>query len=552
MICGCFRDIILQEQSSLNTSELNLKTVVLSALRSIYFQESKYFQEAFVSSIWKFDPAILQKKRSCDEMEAEENFSDILVQLSIFHRKWMKYLESTPNCNQEETLNSLWSNVKNASSLLNRILQSKSVTRPKLKIEIFNVLQLIDCMPLEYLLPGNQVRCIIGLSVLLFLTPETQSRNEAPMIAEKISKLLGAILEGTRSIWFFDFVNSGAYMRELVNTLQKLVDGKMNGETFKWIKLLFQKVVQVIMRRRKTFVAVEEYFSELNNEGEISEISSSALLIMLEKITLLLKRKHLNLDYKESCEHLAYLLCSCCVKYFKKTKNKHCDFTYSVLIRCYVEVINILTLPSCNFDEKKKEKCFVQLPKIMKIAQKSINDTNNDDDAYLIFFACVCKQSKDFSKFIADNFFSVLWDNMYNIFQKKCSVANTTVFQKEAVVEHRISLKKEEIDLLQSLFPLIPQQNIDSIGKTLLQQMENADLAITNAFSFQMNLIIIQQIIHFISKTPEFSLSSPILVHLLPHLWLIASNQATDSDFNISMIKIPILQFINFLLREKE
>ncbi|GFS70810.1 uncharacterized protein NPIL_40661, partial [Nephila pilipes] len=152
---------------------------------------------------------------SCDEMEAEENFSDILVQLSIFHRKWMKYLESTPNCNQEETLNSLWSNVKNASSLLNRILQSKSITRPKLKIEIFNVLQ-----------------------------------------------LLGAILEGTRSIWFFDFVNSGAYMRELVNTLQKLVDGKMNGETFKWIKLLFQKVVGVIMRRRKTFVAVEEYFSE--------------------------------------------------------------------------------------------------------------------------------------------------------------------------------------------------------------------------------------------------------------------------------------------------
>ncbi|GFT88345.1 uncharacterized protein NPIL_122891, partial [Nephila pilipes] len=63
MICGCFRDIILQEQSSLNTSELNLKTVVLSALRSIYFQESKYFQEAFVSSIWKFDPAIFQKKR---------------------------------------------------------------------------------------------------------------------------------------------------------------------------------------------------------------------------------------------------------------------------------------------------------------------------------------------------------------------------------------------------------------------------------------------------------------------------------------------------------
>lgn len=550
-ICECFHSIILQEQCSFNASELNLKTAILSALHSTYFQESKYFQVAFVASIWKFDSDVFLKKRSCDEMETEENFSNILLQLSVFRKKWTKYFESTPKCNQDETLNSLWSNLKDTCSLLNQILLSKSIIKPKLKIETFNVLQLIDCLPLEYLLPGNQVRCIIGLSVFLFLTPESCNQNDAIRIAEEICRLLVAIFDGARSIWFFDFINAGAYMRELVNTFEKLMNMKRNDETLKWIKLLFNRMMYQVTKNRETLVAVEEYFSELNNEKEISEISSLTLLTVLKRINEILK-KNLSIEFKESCVQFAYLLSSCCVKYLKNNEQKSCDLIYSILIECYIEIINILTTPACSFDEKKKEKYLKQLPKIMKIAQQNITDVNNDRDAYFKFFTSVCNHNEDISHFMPQDFFSIIWDHLCILFQQKCSIANAIVLQSETLVEHPISFKEEEVNLLQSLFALMPQQNINAIVETLFQKMENVDLAVIDVFSFQMNLNIIQQIIVSNSMKPKSTSSSTIFINLFPQLCLIALNKANDSDFNISMIKIPILQFINFILRQEK
>ncbi|GFW49325.1 unhealthy ribosome biogenesis protein 2-like protein [Trichonephila clavipes] len=548
MICGCFHDIVLKEQCSINESEINLKTNVLSILQSIYFQESKYFQVALVASIWKFDSSIFLKKRSCDEMETEENFLNILVQLCVFRKKWRKYLESTPKCEQDKTLNSLWSHVENTCSSLNQILQSKSIIRPKLEIENFNVLQLIDCLPVEYLLPGNQVRCVVGLSVLLFLTPESCNQDDALMIAEKICKFMVAIFDGPRSNWFFDFVNGVAYMRELVNTFKKLVNMTRIDEASKWIKPLFQTVINCVTRNRETLIVAEEYISELKNEREISEISSLVLLTMIEQMSQILKRKRFNPEFKRRTEQLALLLCSLCVKYLKQTEKKHSDFTYSVLIQCYTEVINILTLPACSFDEKKKQKCLKCLPKIIKIAQQNLANTN-DNDACFKFFASVCSCYKDISQFMPENFFSIIWDYIYTLIQQQCLITKAAVLRNKTFVEHQISLKKDEIDLLQSLFTLMPQQNINAIVETLIQQMENADLVVIDVFTFQMNLSIIQQIIDSDSKKSESSLSAPILINLLSQLCVIALNQASDSDFNISMISIPILQFISFLLK---
>lgn len=83
---------------------------------------------------------------------------------------------------------------------------------------------MIDCVPLRYLPPGNQVRCIVGLSTLFFLAPESFKPGKVLQIAEKIAKQLIAILDGERITWLFDFVASGPYLREMVNTIEKLME----------------------------------------------------------------------------------------------------------------------------------------------------------------------------------------------------------------------------------------------------------------------------------------------------------------------------------------
>ncbi|GBN99311.1 hypothetical protein AVEN_258224-1, partial [Araneus ventricosus] len=141
-ICGCFRDVILQQQSnSYSSPGLDLKAIILPAMKCVYFQESKNFQVALIASVWKLDAAFLHKKRSHDEMDSEENLFNIFSQLNIFRNKWTKYAESTPKCNEDETLNSLWCNMKDTCTLLNQILKSKSIVKPKIKTEVYNILQ---------------------------------------------------------------------------------------------------------------------------------------------------------------------------------------------------------------------------------------------------------------------------------------------------------------------------------------------------------------------------------------------------------------------------
>ncbi|XP_055939950.1 uncharacterized protein LOC129969411 [Argiope bruennichi] len=548
-ICGCFRDVILQQQSSSSSlCEMDLKAVILSEVQSVYFQESKNFQAAVLASVWKLDGTFLQKKRSHDEIDSDDNLLNILSQLNIFRNKWTKYAESNPKSNQDETLNSLWHNVKDTCTLLNQILQSESIIKPKMKAEVYNILQLIECLPLEYLLPGNQVKCIVGLSVLFFLTPESCNSHEARNVAEKIAKLLIAIFDAVRSIWFFDFVNSGFYLREVVNTLERLMTMKAIDETSEWPKLLLHSLVRLILKRRESLIAMENFFSELNVVEETAEFSCLVLLLTLEQVSQIFKKVHLPDDYKESCENLASSLCSSCVKAVKKTEEGYSVSVYCTLIECYAEVIKILTSTSCNIDQKKKERYLKPLPKIITIAKENISNPKNN--AYFKFFASICEHSKDIESFIPDDFHLIIWSNVHILFQQQC--LNPTALQQSQNILHPVTLQNNEIKLLNSLFTLMSKEDTDKILEELLKQMENIDLVFLNAFTLQMNLNIIKQIIDSDSKRPESSLPTTILVNILSQLCRISLNKSSDTDFHIHMIKIPILQFINFLLKLKK
>ncbi|GBO44824.1 hypothetical protein AVEN_3853-1, partial [Araneus ventricosus] len=336
--------------------------------------------------------------------------------------------------------------------------------------KVLGFIVLIDCLPLEYLLPGNQVRCIVGLSVLLFLTPESCSASEARIVAEKISKLLVAIFDGVRSVWFFDLVNSGFYLKEIVNTLERLLTMKAIDETSEWPKLLLHSLIRLIVRNRESLVAMENFFSELNVVEETSEFSCLALLLTLEQLSRIFKWAHVSVDYKESCENLASSLCSCCVKAVKKAEEGYSISVYCTLIECYAEVIKILTSPSCSIDQKKRERYLKPLPKIIKIAKENISNPKND--AYFKFFTSICKHNKDIEGFIPDDFHIIIWNNVHFLFQQQCLNAN--VLLQNQTILHPMTLTNNEVELLHSLFTLMPKEDTDKILEEFLKQMVNS------------------------------------------------------------------------------
>ncbi|GIY15083.1 urb2 domain-containing protein [Caerostris extrusa] len=106
-------------------------------------------------------------------------------------------------------------------------------------------------------------------------------------------------------------------------------------------------------------------------------------------------------------------------------------------------------------------------------------------------------------------------------------------------------LKENERELLQSLFTLMPKEDINNILENLFKQMVNVDLSTWNVFSLQMSLNIITQIIESDSKKSESSL-------FLSQLCRIVLNRANDDDFYVGMVKIPILEFYDFILKQKK
>lgn len=75
------------------------------------------------------------------EIDSAESLLKVLTQLGCSKTKWMKYAESTPKSEESKELNPLWSDIKDTCTCLNEILQSKQSAKPKLKAQIYNILQ---------------------------------------------------------------------------------------------------------------------------------------------------------------------------------------------------------------------------------------------------------------------------------------------------------------------------------------------------------------------------------------------------------------------------
>lgn len=67
------------------------------------------------------------------------------------------------------------------------------------------------------------MKCIMGLSLLFFLIPQSCTADEAVILAKEISHLLLIIFEGARSIWLFDFMASGHYLKFVVKTVESVL-----------------------------------------------------------------------------------------------------------------------------------------------------------------------------------------------------------------------------------------------------------------------------------------------------------------------------------------
>ncbi|KAG8179867.1 hypothetical protein JTE90_007047 [Oedothorax gibbosus] len=555
-VCSCFREIILHDKPDEGLGQgADLKSIVLMSLQSTHYQQSKCFQAILVSSIWKLEAILMSRKRLSAEIENEETLIKVLSQLGCSRTKWIKYADSTPRSQEPNELNPLWNGLKETCTFLDEILKNQQVVKPKLKGKVYSILQLLDCVPLRYLQPGNQIRCVVGLSTLLFLAPESFKSGKVLNVAEKIAKQMIAIINGERSLWLFDFVTSGLYLREVVNTIEKLIEMEQCREIPNYFKLLLEHLITLMTRNQTVLSGVEEYISELVKEENLSSVSILMLRLMLQRLSQMLRKPELKTELKTTCDQLAVMICSSCLKSLKKCDTK-CDIsTYCALIECFTEVVELLILPAFTMDEKKKEKCLAQVPKVIEFSKQVITNEQYAKDGsghqlnsvILKFFARICKHHDHISSFMSAELPYDIWNSVYCNFQTRCTLISLEN-QSSAIS----SLKEEEIELLECLFPLLSSEEVTKMFEEITEQMKNWNTVDGNAYILQLNLNIIRHIIICNSSSKEgFAFPKELLSNLLMYLSHCV-NQADDSDLYLNTVLLPVLNFLSFLVKEEK
>ncbi|XP_015927309.2 unhealthy ribosome biogenesis protein 2 homolog isoform X1 [Parasteatoda tepidariorum] len=567
-LCHSFHSVILNGQEI--DDKFSLSQIALSHVKSGFFLESKSFQSAFVMSMWKSEDLILSRKRVSEELLSEDvTLNDVLLKLNSFRGKWMKYAQTTPKCQKGETYNPLWTGIKESCELLNQVLLNDSLCNLKMKPQLFNKIKLIECLPLEYLLPGNQMQCLVGLSVLFFLTPDLGHKDNVSKLAEQIATQMVKIFDGVRSIWLFDFVTSGPFLQKIVLTTTKLVEQDKCQEIKPWMIYLLESVVKEISRNHSTFSDLEFYLTKnkKSTKSETDVVFLLSLSVILEKLSQLYRRSYLSPALKETRHKIFNMSGHCFIKYLKSYKASSNEYILEYLLSCYTALIETIHLPDCAVDSRVKDHCLEEIPCRTALSIEKLSDKKAKSEIYLKFIAKLCCLKDALSSYLPEDFPLLSWkaiilnlenrghfstkeitSNLNNSTGHSCDIC--TSISKKSTATNSIILQEYEVCALQSVCSVMNGEQLNDRFINIANDIAKINIQSLDPASLQMNIEILKHLIESCTNKEEVPLSSQSLTNLLFHLHYIM-NQLCQSPYLLYMVKIPVFEFLHFLVKKR-
>ncbi|XP_023239177.1 uncharacterized protein LOC111637828 [Centruroides sculpturatus] len=401
------------EQRNISNANITLEGVINEFLRSLYFAETPNFHSAFLSEIWKlalhsFDT----RKRKLNE-DVTDSRRDVLSFLSSSPRVLMKFKNTTPKCRLNEPLNKLWIDIKDTSEIFVRIINSSEDVTIQLR-NLFEFLKMLNYLPLEYLHPGNQMNCILG--VLTFLTYINETQNEDNLLScnviIEVCRIILSIMDGTRSVWLLSFVDIVLLLKmsiKLTNYVYKMKQDKnfsVQNETLKLLEQLMNSFILLAMKNIETFSRIIIFIQEKKDLGK-SNCDKGFLtfaVALLSKINNSKHREHVKESFDKTCQEIANLL----IKRLKKYLNNFDIKTEPLIVNCYVEIINF----ECSDKDKEIEN--LNLKHILEyvfagfIREDALHYYSSE------LFIAICKYKEILKNNIPENFIETLWFLLIN------------------------------------------------------------------------------------------------------------------------------------------
>ncbi|XP_076310418.1 unhealthy ribosome biogenesis protein 2 homolog [Tachypleus tridentatus] len=316
--------LVKSTEQSLPAGELTLYIVTKDFIMTSIFQELSSLQTALVGSVWKYAEKLFQgSKRKNNEQKSDALTEKLFNHLSGNFKLWSEFANTTPKVTnvskRMESYNNMWLEVQEAACVLNQWMNLKVHSKRKMKLEkILMLLKVHSCLPLESLYPGNQIRCLLGLTVLLVSVRDClmtgRFHGDVCQITIEICVAFVSILSGVRSVWLFHFVEPVPLLTCVFDSLAVIIDKAKNSSMFDALRTWSSHFINSLINLAARDVSVKnklqdivKYLSEELYSEEPSgkkDVVVKATIILLSHLAEVPQKSHVKPHQNETCNKI--------------------------------------------------------------------------------------------------------------------------------------------------------------------------------------------------------------------------------------------------------
>lgn len=433
-------------------------------LSSESFTENLKLQTAFISSLFKRiaesislaqSPKKSKKRKSENESSSLKSILNSLSDSSV-------WFENTNPQKQSE----MWMRI----SVISKEVQTLNEEIHVNEEQLIELMKYFKFLPLEYLLPGNQVRCLLGLSSLIFCIKSD--------LIDPVTDILTRIWSGVRSIWLFNFVQSDLYIEKLILALAKVLDLSKDSETHDpRNKLLITKIISNLFQiiNEEQVDQFEKIVQFLQREDRTEMLG---LVLMMENLLIknfnkLLTRKSILKKVKnleQTCVSLANQLAKdirmrlkLILNHYddkqtddqdegqkKKRKQSHEQadgqeiklIDWLIVVESFSNVFHYQITKLNQSDEVGlKTKWKKLLNKLIDITLDQIKNKTQNQNCYK-FMTLLCQNKNLLANVLPDNFMMTIWDSIIPSVKSKKIPSLAQFDQADEIVTHEETIEK--------------------------------------------------------------------------------------------------------------